>query len=114
MGRYKREVTPGPGAYEPHTVVTEPVALGGRIARTGRDSRHVNDFVQAHIGSETEVGVGPGTFEPRMLKDGQGATMAEVAGERAREGWGWSFFSDSLRNMFSFLLPEEYGTAHSF
>ena len=69
---------------------------------------------QSNIGSETEPGVGPATFNPQVTNSGHRNTMRGAANEHKEvHGWSWHNVSDTVRNLFSFMLPEEVGTSHS-
>ena len=108
---------PGVGAYDPPTTLTMGSTtttshFSGKMSEMGRESRYAGDYAQAHIGSETESGVGPGTFYPQLTNTGHRNTMEGVAREHKEvHGWGWHIVSDSVRNVFQFMLPEEVGTS---
>ena len=62
-----------------------------------------------HPGSNTDPAVGPGTYQPKVLIDGQPATIADTVSERVSvHGESASVVSDSARNLFSWLLGETH------
>ena len=100
---------PGVGSYDPNddaVLLQQPTAT---VSKVGRDARHVGDYLH-YVGSETGPAIGPGAYNPELANDGRPATVAGQVLERSREGWpGWTFVSDTVRNIFAFLLPEERG-----
>ena len=107
---------PGVGQYDPklHGIGDPASQFSGNISALGREARYPGDQAQSNIGSETEPGVGPATFNPQVTNSGHRNTMRGAANEHKEvHGWSWHNVSDTVRNLFSFMLPEEVGTSHS-
>ena len=110
MRRSELPDTPGPGTYDPNFDSVE-ATLHDNFSRTGRDSNMVGKLQGREA---TGPGVGPGTYDPAMQKDGTRDTIGTRQEERdmfGGFGWNASFISDSLRTVFSGLFPSRPSTA---
>ena len=103
---------PGVGAYQPRETLITPSPASGAISLVGRESRYGGDFAQP-IASQTGEHIGPGSFNPEYLMDGRRTSFADAAQEQD-PGSGWQMISDSLRNVFAFLLTGEVAAQWRF
>jgi hypothetical protein len=104
---------PGPSDYHPSDSLTQPSDVSGNhpISKTGRTSRYSGDFFIEPGRAENGPGVGPATYDPKMLKDGHHTTIAELIESNLSRGGesGASFLSDTVRNVFTWFIPDELG-----
>jgi len=107
------EKNPGPGQYDPNFESVEPSAPD-LVPKTGRDTSVVVGKLMSARYAATGPGVGPGTYDPLVQKDGTLDTLSARVERRADFGaWGWSasFISDSIRSFFSSIFPERPSTS---
>ena len=49
--------------------------------------------------------MGPGSYDPKMQKDGVRDTISERVGYNSELGWNASFVSDSFRTLMTNIFP---------
>ena len=109
-----RRNTPGPGTYQPlFTLVEDRIADPMQSSKTGRnDGRFVGD--SALDVSQTDPSVGPGTYSPRNLMNGEKVSIKASVDERASTGDSWEFMSTTIKNLFAGFFANEVGEALQF
>ena len=103
---------PGVGSYQPRETLVTPSPASGAISHVGRESRYGGDSVTT-IASQTGEHIGPGSYHPEYMKNGRRTSFADDAAE-PDPGSGWQMISDSLRNVFAFLLTGEVAAQWKF
>ena len=102
---------PGPAQYEPEKARRHIPDAG--LAKTGRDARYVGDTITG-IGRQTDVTVGPGTYEPAHVMSGDRSTIAAHVGDNVQQGLSWTVVSDSVRTALTSFFEMDLRHAMQF
>ena len=85
--------TPGAGSYDPNLAAVEPGNANAGASMRSKAQRFTSDK------HNTDLGVGPGAYDPRHLVGGQRSTTAGKVADQVMLGGSATFRSDSIRQM---------------